>query len=175
MKVIIDVPDILPANFEEPSRELKIFLDEFTMACTRITRQYRYASGRKLFSAFIRRGADTVINTDSGEIRKIQFERELCEELAGFHAGEDEEDVLYEDDVREDTVVMDDDVPGNWVVARLCIERWRGSAFGIGFETLRSRDFEAEPGKLPRAQKLIERIVRHLEKIAHKVPAGLNK
>jgi hypothetical protein len=173
LKITIDVPDILPVSFENPSPELMAFVKDFRDLCARITRQYRQIDGRYLFHAYVRWGGDTVVCTDSGEIKQINFWQESSREVR-YDDDEDDEDFLLEDEFPKDTVAMYRDLPGNWVVARLCIDNWKGTA-GDMFETLRSRDFESESEEPPRVQELMARILKHLEKLAHKVPARPNR
>lgn len=165
MKIVIDVPDVLPANFQNPSQELRAFIKDFTDLCARITKQYRQADGRHLFNAYVRCEADRVTDTDDGEISKIKY----YSEAGDTFDDEDEESCLSYEEFPESEVVMDEDLPGNWVVARLCIEGWKGPR-GM-FETVHSRDFEEIHRRPPRIQELMGRIFVHLDKIAHTVPS----
>jgi hypothetical protein len=155
LKITIDVPDIFPANFMRPSLELLCFIKQFQDLCLEISDRYRDIRGDELFVAYIRNGWNTVLNTDDPE---------KCYMLQ-----------LPDEDEREgeerERVVMDEDHLGDWVVARLCVGNWKyDKQWRVQDITLRSSDFESHGGKPPRAQVVMQRIVKQLARKAHTVP-----
>ncbi len=162
MKIIVEIPDIIPADFTNPSPELQRFVSELKDLCLSLSKKFRRADGRELFSAFVRNGPSTVFCTDSLATKQIHFlQKSEPEEI-------EEEDVGVEEEFgeeREQAVVMDEDLPGKWIVARLCIEGWPGS-----FLNLYSTDFRSKKGKKPKAKMLLDKVVLYLARQAHVVP-----
>lgn len=173
MKITIEVPDVLSASFSRPSLELLRFIEEVQKKLIELTQYYRKANGDKLFSAFVRNGVDTVFDTEDARLLRIAYynkdEEEDDADLVGIeYAGPGLDGV--DPGIEECRVVMERDRPGSWVVVRLNIEGWPRGHGGYGFETLYSSDFVSKKGKLPRAVRLLRRIVAHLVKQAHLVP-----
>jgi hypothetical protein len=166
--MIIEVPDVLPANFARPSCELLAFISELQEACVRINEQFRNADGRELFGAFIRNGVNTVFCIRDGITRPIKYYSD--EPMSHGPAVNDEDisetwDEETTDAVALETVVMDCDRPGNWVVARLYAEGLKECN-----NTLRSSDFEMTPEGTSKAEILFTTIIKHLANHFHTVP-----
>lgn len=158
MQITIDVPDIMPANFENPSKELFGFMAQFTDACIQLTARCRQIDGKELFTAFVRDGINSVYCTSSSKSKPIQREADTPEYVEEFN------EELH--NPPEGSVFMDDDLPGAWVVACLNIEK-------LGYVTLYSCHFKPSMlGEPPLATDLMRFIVRWLEFQLHTVPGS---
>lgn len=159
MKITIEIPDILPADFERPSLELLRFVADMVKLCMSLAQRFVRADGRNIFSAYIRNGQASVFCTSDQRTAPIAGS-DMDKSEADEESTEFVEKVVH-------PVAMDPDEPGSWVVARLCLTSEDSLP---SFITLRSTDFFADQGKRTNFQKMLPKILRRLEKAAHTVP-----
>ena len=134
MKFQFEVPDLAVADLSNPSIKLQSFLHSLTIFCSFLASTFKTANGRHIFSAYVRKGAETVFDTDDKSVKGIEWlvkdsvprEREEPQGLGEPEDGEDEQET--------GRIVMDMDEPGNWVVLRFLCE-------GVGMKTLYAQDF----------------------------------
>jgi hypothetical protein len=166
VKMTIEVPDVLPVSFENPSLELLRFLKEFQDLCIRLTRDFKRADGWDLFNAFVRNGAESVFCTRVQATMPIAWESGPTQKEND--ANDDDpipEDYEYQS-VPVQHVAMASDKPGDWIVARLCLSL-PGRPPYINFF---SSDFCREGKKKSKVEQLMPGIVKSLKKRAHVVP-----
>jgi hypothetical protein len=158
MKITLEVPNGLPANFERPSLELLQFVDDLIKLYVFLA-QYTDATGRHLFTGYVRNGANSVFSTHDNKTYNIQWGQEAKPYPEDIEEDEDpDEEVLT--DLPENQVYMDPDLPGNWMVARMC-------APGNIFINLRSQDFQGTNGE---ATAKLTHAVQALVEHRHTVP-----